>query len=61
MRQAWRRGRASRLCGEGSSRVEVEVVVVVGGGGYDRVGERVRDSVRSRDWSEGRWEISWKR
>ncbi len=54
MRQAWRRGRASRLCGEGSSVGEAV-------GGYDKVGERVRDSFRSCDWSEGRWEISWHR
>ena len=41
MRQAWRRGRASRLCGEGSSGFVEE------DGGYFRVGERDRNCFRS--------------
>lgn len=46
MRQAWRRGRASRLCGEGRSRCGVD-------GGWDSVGERVENSVRSCDCRSG--------
>ena len=54
IRQAWRRGRASRLCGEGSSGVEVD-------GGKSKVGERVRNSWRSCAWSSGCRESSWNR
>lgn len=54
IRQAWRSGRASRLCGEGNSGVEVD-------GGYAKVGERVRNSSRSRSWSSGCSESSWNR
>lgn len=54
IRQACSKGSASRLCGEGSSGVEV-------GGGYSRVGERVRNSLRSRSWNSGCRESSWNR